>query len=179
MTTLDTKLTQMATQAMAAHGLALVCARTTGGGKYMTVQVLVEKPDGKGGFASPTLDECTAASRTLAAQLDVADLIATRYTLEVGSPGMERPLMSVADCTRFIGKQAKFKFKHGTQTVGAVTGTIDAVEGETITLTPADGTPQTSFSFADVHAAQLSPSEADYAAFMKQKPRSTEDQPTE
>jgi ribosome maturation factor RimP len=106
-TTLDQKITATATQAMAAVGLVLVQARltggTTGGRGKLTLNVMAERPDG----TSPTLDECTKAARTLGAQLDVAEVINSPYIMEVGSPGLERPLITAADYARFNGKQAK------------------------------------------------------------------------
>ena len=51
-----------------------------------------------------TLDDCQAASRQLGIELDVEDLIPGRYTLEVSSPGLDRPLNTEEDFRRFAGK---------------------------------------------------------------------------
>lgn len=56
-----------------------------------------------------TLDDCAGASRQISSLLDVEDIIPTTYTLEVSSPGLERPLKKAADFKRFIGKIAKIK----------------------------------------------------------------------
>lgn len=59
--------------------------------------------------AGVTLDDCSELSRDLSAALDVDDLIPGAYRLEVGTPGIERRLYSVADFQRFTSKLAKFK----------------------------------------------------------------------
>ncbi len=72
--------------------------------------------------------DCEKASRAIEARLDAApDLINSRYVLEVSSPGMERPLRTVAEWRRFTGRKASVNSPalHGRQEV-----TIVAVEGE-------------------------------------------------
>ncbi|MFQ5878267.1 MAG: ribosome maturation factor RimP [Acidobacteriota bacterium] len=54
-----------------------------------------------------TLDDCSRISRRLSAQLDVDDPIPHRYTLEVSSPGLERPLFSDRDFERFAGRMLR------------------------------------------------------------------------
>ncbi len=63
--------------------------------------------------AAVDLELCSSVSRELSAALDVADLIPHRYSLEVGSPGIERPLRSEADYVRFAGERAKLKLRSG------------------------------------------------------------------
>jgi ribosome maturation factor RimP len=62
--------------------------------------------DKEGGI---TLDDCAVASRQISSLLDVEDLITTSYSLEVSSPGLERPLKKAADFERFAGSQVKIK----------------------------------------------------------------------
>jgi ribosome maturation factor RimP len=54
-----------------------------------------------------TLDDCARVSRQLSVQLDVEDPIEGRYTLEVSSPGLDRPLLSDRDFARFAGRQIR------------------------------------------------------------------------
>ena len=54
-----------------------------------------------------TLDDCSRISRQLSAQLDVDDPIPHRYTLEVSSPGLDRPLHSDSDFKRFAGRTVR------------------------------------------------------------------------
>lgn len=54
-----------------------------------------------------TLEDCEAVSREVSASLDVADPISGQYTLEVSSPGLDRPLFEATHYARFIGHDAK------------------------------------------------------------------------
>jgi ribosome maturation factor RimP len=57
--------------------------------------------------ASPTIEDCEHVSRDVSAILDVEETIDHRYTLEVSSPGLDRPLRNAADYRRFAGRLAK------------------------------------------------------------------------
>ena len=57
------------------------------------------------------IEDCEAVSREVSAQLDVADPISAHYTLEVSSPGIERPLFTPAHFVRFAGDMAKVTLK--------------------------------------------------------------------
>lgn len=68
-----------------------------------TLQVMAERKDG----AAMTVEDCADISRALSAVLDVDDPIASAYTLEVSSPGIDRPLTRPADFARFAGFEAR------------------------------------------------------------------------
>lgn len=57
------------------------------------------------------IEDCEAVSREVSAQLDVADPISANYTLEVSSPGVDRPLFTPAQFARFLGQVAKVTLK--------------------------------------------------------------------
>lgn len=57
------------------------------------------------------IDDCEAVSREVSAQLDVEDPISGNYTLEVSSPGIERPLFKAEQFARFIGEETKVVLK--------------------------------------------------------------------
>lgn len=65
------------------------------------VRLFVDKPGGIG------LDELQSVSEEVSAILDVEDPIDSAYTLEVSSPGLDRPLKGAADYRRFVGRLAK------------------------------------------------------------------------
>ena len=54
-----------------------------------------------------SIEDCEAVSREVSANLDVNDPIASQYTLEVSSPGIDRPLFTLAQFARQIGEQVK------------------------------------------------------------------------
>lgn len=91
----------VALRVTAAHGYELVdieMARAKGG---HLVRLYVDKPGGIG------LDELKSVSEEVSAILDVEDPIESSYTLEVSSPGLDRPLKGPADYARFVGRLAK------------------------------------------------------------------------
>ncbi len=75
------------------------------GGRRATLQVMAERIDD----LPITHDDCTEISRSVSALLDVADPIAGAYTLEISSPGIDRPLVRVEDYDRFGGFEAKIE----------------------------------------------------------------------
>jgi ribosome maturation factor RimP len=74
-------------------------------GQRPTLQVMAERID----EAPMTVDDCADISRQVSALLDVADPIAGAYTLEVSSPGIDRPLTRPEDYDRFAGFEARIE----------------------------------------------------------------------
>jgi len=74
-------------------------------GRRPTLQVMAERLDD----AAMTVDDCALISHSVSALLDVADPIAGTYTLEVSSPGIDRPLVRPEDYERFRGCEAKIE----------------------------------------------------------------------
>ncbi|MGE5538348.1 MAG: ribosome maturation factor RimP [Gemmatimonas sp.] len=84
-------------------GYALVRVALVGGAGRPTLQVMAERVDG----AAMSVDDCADISEAVSAVLDVEDPIAGAYTLEVSSPGIDRPLVKKADYERFAGFEAR------------------------------------------------------------------------
>lgn len=57
------------------------------------------------------IEDCEAVSREIAALLDLNDPIATEYTLEVSSPGIDRPIFTIAQFAKLIGEQVKVNLR--------------------------------------------------------------------
>ena len=77
-----------------------------------TLRLYIDVPADAGEAArTVTIEDCEAVSREVSAQLDVADPISGNYTLEVSSPGLDRPLFTPAHFARFLGEQAKVSLK--------------------------------------------------------------------
>ncbi len=85
-------------------GFDLVRVRITGN-RRPTLQVMAEPLDG----TPMTVDHCAEISRAVSALLDVEDPIDRAYTLEVSSPGLDRPLTRHDDFERFAGFEAKLE----------------------------------------------------------------------
>lgn len=78
--------------------------------------------------AAIDLELCSLIARDLSPALDLADPIPHRYHLEVGSPGVERPLKKAADYVRFAGEKAKLKLKSALAGQKVLVGTLGAVK---------------------------------------------------
>jgi ribosome maturation factor RimP len=73
------------------------------GAQSKTLQIMAERHDS----AEMTVEDCASISRSISALLEVEDPIKGRYTLEVSSPGLDRPLTRPEDYQRFVGLEAK------------------------------------------------------------------------
>jgi ribosome maturation factor RimP len=82
-----------------ARGYSVVRVQLIGGNRKV-LQVMVERLDD----TPLTVDDCSTVSRLVSALLDVQDPIKDPYTLEVSSPGLERPLVKLKDYQRFCGR---------------------------------------------------------------------------
>jgi ribosome maturation factor RimP len=82
-----------------ARGYTLVRVQLSGGIRKV-LQIMIERID----EVAITVDDCTTVSRLVSVLLDVQDPIKDPYTLEVSSPGLERPLVKLRDYQRFCGQ---------------------------------------------------------------------------
>jgi len=86
------------------------------------------------------IEECEAVSREVSALLDVEDPISGHYTLEVSSPGLDRPLFTAPQFARFAGEAVKLTLRVPQAGRRRVQGRIVSVEGEAVSL-DVEGTP--------------------------------------
>lgn len=105
------------------------------------------------------IEDCERVSREISALLDVNDPIEGRYTLEVSSPGIDRPLFTLEHFTRFVGSEAKVNVALPIEGRHRFQGVIKAVDGDRIHLDQ-DGK-DVVIAHANVVKAKLVP---DYAA---------------
>jgi ribosome maturation factor RimP len=112
-----------------------------------------------------TVDDCEAVSREVAAVLDVDDPIAGAYTLEVSSPGLDRPFFDAAQLAAYQGQQAKVQVNVAVGGRRRFQGAIQAVEGGVVTIVQ-DGTP-VAIDWGNVQKASLV---ADYSAYEPKQP---------
>ncbi len=76
-----------------------------------TVRLYIDVPQAEADARLVGIEDCESVSREVSAQLDVEDPISGNYTLEVSSPGLDRPLFGAAQFQRFIGETAKVTLK--------------------------------------------------------------------
>jgi ribosome maturation factor RimP len=80
------------------------------------------------------IEDCETVSREISALLDLNDPIASEYTLEVSSPGIDRPIFSVEQFARWIGEQAKISLRLPQDGRRRLLGRIVRAEGNTVVI---------------------------------------------
>ncbi|MBT3991199.1 MAG: ribosome maturation factor RimP [Rhodospirillaceae bacterium] len=88
--------------ALESSGYELVRVQISGD-KNKTLQIMAERVD----EANMTVEDCAAISREISTILDVDDPISGTYSLEVSSPGIDRPLVRLKDFERYAGFEAR------------------------------------------------------------------------
>jgi len=86
-----------------------------------TLRIAIDRPEGI------TLDDCERVSQVAGPLLDQADLVPGPYTLEVSSPGAERPLRSRPEFDRFLGKKVNVRYRVGASEA-VIEGMLAAVD---------------------------------------------------
>lgn len=75
------------------------------GQKNPTLQIMIDRKDG----TDINVDDCATVSRAISAVMDEKDPIAEQYSLEVSSPGLDRPLTKVEHFKKFLGYETKIE----------------------------------------------------------------------
>jgi len=130
------KLQTLAEPVVTGQGYELVDVELTNELGNRILRVYIDNPRAEGGVG---LDDCATVSRELSAVLDVDDSIPGRYSLEVSSPGLNRPLKKEADFARFVGKKAKIRTRHPVgESRRNFSGTLVAVDGGKVKIDVGD-----------------------------------------
>ena len=97
-------------------------------GRHSTLRVYIDREEGV------TVDDCAAVSHQISGILDVEDPINGEYTLEVSSPGMDRPLFTLEQFKSFAGHKVQIKLRVPFDGRRNFKGILNGVEGEDILL---------------------------------------------
>ena len=111
-------------------GYENVRVRIEGSGEAKTLQIMIDRKDGK----TIGVEDCEKVSTQVSALLDVEDPIADAYNLEVSSPGVDRPLTRLKDFTNFVGFDVKLESKRKIDGQGKFRGKLIGLEGEDVLL---------------------------------------------
>ena len=114
-------------------GFDVVRIMTTGS-ERPTVQIMIERVDGK----NLVVDDCAAVSRAISVILDEKDPIDGEYSLEVSSPGVDRPLTKIEHFRRFVGYEAKVETDQSVDGRKRFKGVVVAVSDDDIISIKAD-----------------------------------------
>jgi len=128
-TSLVEKIKGIAAPYLSSLGLDLFDIQLSG----TQVRIFIDKTGGV------TLDDCAKFSRLLSPALDVSDCISSHYTLEVSSPGLDRPLLKKEDYLRFTGGRVKIKTSVKIMDQKVFTGRLSDFNGEEIFLVTDEG----------------------------------------
>jgi len=110
----------------------IVTRRETSG---QVIRIFIDRP---GPAATPeesvSIEDCAEVSREIGTILDVEDPVPFAYTLEVSSPGLDRPLRGLEDYRRFAGRLAKVVVSEAVDNQKAFEGRLRGVEGDAVLL---------------------------------------------
>lgn len=125
---IDRKLADIIIPVIEDMGFELVRLRLMGGNTH-TLQIMAERPEG-----GIEVDECAEISNAVSAILDVEDPLVDSYVLEVGSPGIDRPLTRLKDFVTFEGYDAKLETSELIDGRKRFKGVLAGVEGEEVLI---------------------------------------------
>ncbi|WP_415405165.1 ribosome maturation factor RimP [Tateyamaria sp. SN3-11] len=131
---IDRRLAEIITPVIEDLGYELVRVRLMSG-KESTLQIMADKPEG-----GIEVDDCAAISTAVSATLDVEDPILDAYTLEVSSPGIDRPLTRLKDFDMFEGYEAKLETDELIDGRRRFKGILAGVEDDEVLINVAEGT---------------------------------------
>jgi ribosome maturation factor RimP len=127
------RIREIAARVADTHGLQIdeVTMRREGGQEVL--RVILDRP---GPAATPedsvSIADCEKVSHELGTILDVEDLVPASYTLEVSSPGLDRPLRAAEDYQRFSGRLAKIVTREPVNRQTAFAGRLRGLEGDEV-----------------------------------------------
>ena len=116
-------------------------------GKYSLLRIYIEREEGV------TIEDCEKVSRQVSALLDVEDPIAGEYTLEVSSPGMDRPLFSIEHYSKYVGSEVDLKLRRPINGRRKFKGQIIKISGDIVGLL-VDGS-EYGLEFSDIEKARI------------------------
>ncbi len=125
---LSTQLESIFEPILADLGYELLLVEIKGGGEDCLLRVYIDGPNGIG------LGDCEAASREMSAAMDVADVIAEAYTLEVSSPGLDRPLTKRVHFEQFTGQTVRIQMRQAVDGRRRFRGVITGLDNDNVCL---------------------------------------------
>jgi ribosome maturation factor RimP len=125
----DLRLLELLDPIAEAAGYDIVRLRLMGGDHRRTLQIMAERPDG-----TMLVADCTGLSRTISEVLEAADPIRGEYTLEVSSPGIDRPLTRLQDFETYEGFEARLELDRLVENRKRFKGRLAGVEARSVAI---------------------------------------------
>jgi ribosome maturation factor RimP len=125
---------------------------TISGRNGTTVQIMAERPDG-----TMTVEDCADVSRQISPLLDAHDPISGHYTLEISSPGIDRPLVRASDFVAWAGHEAKVETRELVGGRRRFRGLLKGLDGTDVHLEvpPDQGGPEVKLPVGSILEARL------------------------
>lgn len=131
----DARLLELLDPVAGAAGYAIVRLRLMGGDHQRRLQVMAERPPHDEKMPGDmNVEDCARLSRALSEVLVAADPIAGEYTLEVSSPGVDRPLTRLADFANYEGYEARLELDRLAEGRKRFKGRLAGVEGDNVAI---------------------------------------------
>src|SRR5881628_3318224 len=123
------QIRSMASRVAAGYGLEIFDVQFRREAHGMVLRIQIDHP-GSGATEADSVgvDDCAKVSRDMSAILDVEDVVPGAYTLEVSSPGLDRPLTRADDYRRFAGRRAKLVMREAVDGQKFFKGRLGGVE---------------------------------------------------
>ncbi len=131
---IDRRIAEIITPVVEDMGFEVVRVRLMTG-KESTLQIMVQRPDG-----TIEVDQCAQISTAVSAVLDVEDPIVDVYTLEVSSPGIDRPLTRLKDFDQWKGFEAKIETEELIDGRRRFKGELAGIDGDEVLIDIDEGT---------------------------------------
>lgn len=164
--TVEQRIRSLIEPAIEDMGYLVVRVRYTGS-KRPTLQIMADRKD----EAPITVDDCADISRAVSAILDVEDPIPDAYSLEISSPGIDRPLVRPRDFERFAGFEAKVELARAIDGRKRYRGAVVGLQDGDVILDLEDEGGRVALPFAQIGTAKLVLTDAliDWAAAQQEE----------
>lgn len=146
------RISRLASHVADEYGFEFVDVGISGSGRRTLLRIVIDR---EGGI---TLNDCSLFSRRFESLLDVEDPFAGHYTLEVSSPGLDRPLSTVADFKKNIGKLVRIITKDKIDNQGFFVGRLTDISNNSIGISvdrKGHRTEEVSIPFDNISRANL------------------------
>jgi ribosome maturation factor RimP len=130
----------IAARVAGAYGLEVFDVQYRREAPGMVLRVQIDRPGpARAAEESVSIDDCSRVSRDLSAVLDVEDVVPGAYTLEISSPGLDRPLRGADDYRRFVGRRAKVVMRAPVDGQMHFKGRLGGLDGDAVVIETDDG----------------------------------------
>ena len=143
------KLTELLRPAVEGLNYELVGVEHLPMGKHTVLRIYIDSPDGI------TVKDCSDVSHQVSGVLEVEEPIKGAFTLEVSSPGIDRPLFNFEQFKKFVGSKVKLKLYHAIEGKRKITGVIESIEDDDINIKDAESEQTFQLQIDDIDKANI------------------------